>query len=135
MIVVDTNIIAYLLIPSDRTEQAAQALRQDPEWSAPLLWRSELRNALAQYIRRESLSLEDALRIVEHAEALMAGGEHTVPSVEVLRLASTSGCTAYDCEFVALARDLDVPLVTVDRQVLAKFPETAIELGDYVSSS
>ncbi len=41
MIVVDTHIIGYLYLSSERTEQAEQALLKDAAWVAPLLWRSE----------------------------------------------------------------------------------------------
>jgi len=53
MIVVDTNIIGYLYLTSDRSAQAEQALLKDPAWAAPLPWRSELRNVLARYIRNQ----------------------------------------------------------------------------------
>jgi len=51
----------------------------------------------------------------------------------VLELAVRSRCTAYDCEFVALAKQLGVPLVTSDRQVLAAFPETAVSPDAFAS--
>jgi predicted nucleic acid-binding protein len=63
MIVVDTNIIGYLYLTSERSRQAEQALRQDPQWAAPLLWRSEFRNVLALYLRRKILSLDIAQQI------------------------------------------------------------------------
>ena len=125
MIVVDTNLIGYLLLPSERSEQAELVLRRDPAWAAPLLWRSELRNVLAVQVRSGRLSLEHAFVVMKQAEELMHGREYAVVSLDVLRLASSSHCTAYDCEFVALAQDLGVGLVTVDRQVLAAFPRLA----------
>ena len=131
MIVVDTNVIAYLLLPGDRTSQARAALRQDSEWVAPLLWRSEFRNILALYLRQKHLSLDDALQFMREAEMLMQGGEYTVASSGVLGLAASSQCSAYDCEFVALAQELGVPLVTSDRRMLAKFPATAISLNRF----
>lgn len=134
MIVVDTNIIGYLYLSSERTEQAERALLKDPEWVAPLLWRSEFRSVLAQYIRRGILKLEEAEEIMAEAQALMVGQEYEVVSSDVLRLATRSGCTAYDCEFVALAQELGVILVTVDREILREFPDIAVGLDEYVEA-
>ncbi len=128
MIVVDTNVVAYLLLESERTAQAERALALDPEWTAPLLWRSELRNVLATQVRGGLLAAGEARRLQAEAERLLAGGEYGVASADVLELAAASGCSAYDCEFVALARDLGVPLVTVDRDLLAAFPDRTVPL-------
>jgi predicted nucleic acid-binding protein len=133
MIVVDTNIIGYLYLTSDNSWLAEQALLKDPLWSAPLLWRSELRNVLALYIRKELLSLVEAQQVMEEASSLMRDREYEVTSYQVLNLAAASSCSAYDCEFVALAKDLDVPLVTTDKQILKQFPGNAISLEAYVS--
>ena len=75
MIVVDTNIIAYLYLSGDRSAQAERAFLKDPKWAAPLLWRSELRNVLAFYLRQRLLALEDTLQIMEQAEGLLHGRE------------------------------------------------------------
>lgn len=128
MIVVDTNIIAYLFLAGPRASQAEQLLRQDREWAAPLLWRSEFRNVLAGYIRRELLSTEEAGEVMRGAESLMTGNEYAVTSDHVLRLVALSDCSAYDCEFVALAEDLQVRLVTVDNRIIAGFPAVAVKL-------
>ncbi len=134
MIVVDTNLIGYLYLTSEHSQQAEQALRKDPIWAAPVLWRSEFRNVLAMYIRQGRLPLEDAHQIMNEALGLMYGQEYEVTSLRVLSLAASSTCSAYDCEFVALAQDLNLPLVTVDRQILYQFPETAISLGSFVAT-
>jgi predicted nucleic acid-binding protein len=130
MIVVDTNIIAYLYLPTELTGHAERLLETDPEWVAPLLWRSEFRNVLALYLRKGLLTLADAVRIQDEAEALLAEQEYSTVSRDVLGLVAASSCSAYDCEFVALARTLKVKLVTMDRKILAEFPETAISLED-----
>jgi len=132
MIVVDTNIIGYLYLNSNRSEQAEKALLKDAEWAAPILWRSELRNVLAQYLRREILSFEDVVRIMGEATRLMNGKEYEVASMDVLQLVRESTCSAYDCEFIALAKSLKVPLVTVDKQILRKFPQETIALEEFV---
>jgi predicted nucleic acid-binding protein len=128
MIVVDTNIIGYLFLSSERSLMAERALRKDNEWAAPTIWRSEMRNVLALYMRKNIIRLEHAQGIMNGALELMRGREYEVSSYEVLRLASESKCSAYDCEFISAANDLKVPLITVDKQLLRKFPAVAVSL-------
>lgn len=129
MIVVDTNVISYLLLPTPMTSAAEALYRSDAEWNAPLLWRSELRNVLALYLRKGLLALDSALALQERAEDLFEGREFQVNSTTVLSLAQSTGCSAYDCEFVALAEDLGTRLYTADRRLLQTFPEIAVALG------
>lgn len=108
MIVVDTNVIAYLLLPSVWTTAAEKLFQNDRDWAMPVLWRSELRNILTGYVRRGALSLESAIEI-QHA-------------------AQERGCTAYDCEFVALAQQTQSQLYTMDSKVLKAFAGLATPL-------
>lgn len=133
MIVVDTNVLGYLYIPAAQTEMAEQVFLKDPEWLAPRLWRSELRNVLALYLRRSLLQLEDALAIMSQAERMMAGREVEAPSFQILSLAQASGRSAHDCEFVAVAEELGAPLVTADQQLVRAFPEIAASLDDFLA--
>lgn len=126
MIVADTNLVAYLVLPGEHTGEAESVLIKDAAWAAPVLWRSELRNVLASYVRTGRLALDHALEMAEKAEELLATREFTVPTRDVLLLAAASGCAAYDCEFVVLARELGVPLITSDRALLEAFPDTAM---------
>ena len=121
MIVVDTNVVAYLLLRGPQTAAAEALLEAQPTWAAPPLWRSEWRNVLCGYLRRGSLSLEQVIALQEQAETLVIGHEEPVQSEAVLRLAASSGCSAYDCEFVSAAQQLDAPLVTADRALLKAF--------------
>ncbi len=131
MIVVDTNVIGYLFLSSDQSLLAEQALQKDIEWAAPILWRSEFRNVLTLYMRKNILNLEQARIIMDSALKLLKGREYQVPSTEVLRFASESKCYAYDCEFIAVATDLKVPLLTVDKQLLREFPSIAVSLSNF----
>jgi predicted nucleic acid-binding protein len=134
VIVVDTNILAYVFFKGEHTELAEAARYQDSHWVAPYLWRSEFRNVLAQYLRRRIITLQNGRQIMNRAAKMMRGREYHVPSLYILNLIAESTCTAYDCEFVALARDLEVPLVTTDRQILKEFPSIAISLGAFLAS-
>ena len=126
MIVVDTNIIGYLYLSTDYSAQVSRLLSAAPDWVAPPLWHSELRNVLIMYIRHNRLTLPDTQLIMKKAESLMAGKTYPVDSAFVLSLAASSSCAAYDCEFVALAQDLSVPLLTFDKKTLREFPDTAV---------
>lgn len=127
MIVVDTNILVGFLIPGEGTSAAARVFAKDPEWIAPLLLRSEFRNVLATLVRRRVIDSDSALLIMEEAERILDGNEFPVNSAEVLALSESSACSVYDCEYVALAQMLRIPLVTLDREVLAAFPKLAVD--------
>lgn len=129
MIVVDSNVVAYLYLPGEFTPAAETLLGSDPDWAAPVLWRSEFRNILAGYMRRKSLSLEQAAALQAEAEELLTGCEYEVDSRSVLELVRDSDCSAHDCEFIALAYKLGTKLVTMDKKLLKSFPSRAVALN------
>lgn len=122
MIVVDTNVVAYLYLPGEHSAAAEALLEGDSEWMVPILWRSEFRNILAGYMRRGRLTFEEACTVQREAEGLLDGSEFEVDSLRVLELVRDSDCSAYDCEFVALAMALRTKLVTMDSKLLRAFP-------------
>lgn len=128
MIVVDTNVLAHLYLPTEFTTHAEALLEHDPEWVAPVLWRSEFRSILAGYLRRKTLAFDDARALQAEAESLLAGNEHEVDSQRVLEFVRDTDCSAYDCEFAALALRLDVKLVTMEARLLRAFPKFAVPL-------
>ena len=132
MIVADANLLAYLVLPGERTEEAETVLLTDPAWVVPVLWLSELRSVVGQYVRRGDLSITQAIAALERAETVIAGRESAVDSRAVLELSQRSKCSTYDCEYVALAADLGVVLVTADGAVLRAFPKIAIAPSAFV---
>ena len=133
MIVADTNLIVHLGIRSEWTSIAEQVFDKDPEWHAPVLWRSEFRSTLASHLRAGLMTYEHALDAMDEAERFMLDrGDHWVDSTAVLSLVAESTCSAYDCEFVALARHLGAPLITSDSQLLREFPGVATAPAEFV---
>ncbi len=132
MIVVDSNIICYLYIEGEFTSKCEKLLQKDNNWIAPLLWKSEFRNVLSFYYRKEILSQNDILQIIEEAESLMKQKEFDVNSQSVIDFVTQSNLSAYDCEFIALANEFDVPLVTTDQKIIKTFPKIAYHLKDYI---
>ena len=128
MIVVDSNVLAYLYLPGEFTAAAETLMERDPDWNAPVLWRSEFRNILAGYLRRGQLTFGQTHALQSEAEDLLRGGEYEVDSRSVLELVRDSECSAYDCEFVALAMKLGTRLVTMDGKVLRSYPDISVPL-------
>ena len=132
MIVVDSNVVAYCWVNGPLTAIAQRVQTTDSEWHVPILWRSEMRSILTGYLRDGSLSAEQVTRLMTSAEESFLGREHIVPSDKVFRLAGETRLSAYDCEFVALASTLDIPLVTADKAVLKAFPDRALTMSDFL---
>jgi predicted nucleic acid-binding protein len=134
VIVVDTQVLWYSVHEGAFTALAKQVAAKDAEWVAPPLWRSEFRNTVAGYMRRDGFTLDEALEALQRAQALVAVEEN--PESEwILGLVARSRCTAYDLEFVALAQAAGIKLVTNDRQILDSFPGIAVSLESFAGGS
>lgn len=131
MIVADSNVIVYLAIQGEKTALAAQAFEKDNQWVSPLLWRSEFLSVVALHIRKGILSTAQARQVVDNARNLIQL-EYEVDPQRVLDLITSSKCSAYDCEFVALAKELDISVLTEDHQILQEFPEVAVSLAGFL---
>jgi predicted nucleic acid-binding protein len=132
MIVVDSDVVCSYAIPSPKTALADRLRTQDSHWCVPPLWRSEFRNVLLGQVRRGAMDLSQAQELVDLTEAMLRETEYAVDSRAVLARGMESGCTAYDCEYIALAEDLGVQLVTSDKQILVAFPDRAVALEEYL---
>lgn len=134
MIVADANLLAYVVMPGERTAEAEAVLAKDPAWVAPALWRSELRSVVHKYIVRGDLTIARAVSLLGQLDEVIGGREDDVDAEDVLALASRSKCSTYDCEYVALAKTLSVPLVTTDRAILKAFPALAMTPAEFLAA-
>jgi predicted nucleic acid-binding protein len=130
VIVADVNVIAYLWIPGEMTGLAERALRKDSEWVVPQLWKSEFRNVLAQYYRKGLMDQSLMDRCLQGSESMVRA--YAIPSSLVVKKVVQSTCSAYDCEYAALAESLNIKLVTADKQICTQFPEIAVDLRQFV---
>ena len=130
MIVVDTDVMVSLLLGGEHGEEAARLFERDPEWAAPVILTSELRNVLLGYVRRGVLTADEARGMSEDAAAVLGGRTATVSDGETLDTALECDLSAYDAEFVVLARTLGVRLVTLDGGILSGAGDVAVGLGE-----
>jgi predicted nucleic acid-binding protein len=129
VIVVDANVITYLVLKGDFSSECEALFLSDCEWAAPQLWRDELCNVLATYERRGLLSRTDALRAFSNAQEVIAGNQFDMRPERILGVASRTQCSGYDAQYIALAEDLGIHLFTFDRKILSSVPELARRPG------
>ena len=131
MIVVDANIIAYRFIEGDKTNFACRLQKKDGEWAVPLLWRHEFLNVLATVCKAGVIDISEACGIWRAAIQVLAGFEHEVPHEKALCCAVNSRISAYDAQYITLARALSCPCVTEDARLCKTFPGIAISMCDF----
>ena len=127
MIVADSNLIASCVLKTEATPAALALLARDPDWRVPRLWRYEMLNILATMIKAKRLVRGDAESIYRQLLETLRSNEKDPEPSSVLSLVAQYGISGYDAHFVALARDLGVKLYTQDKELLKKFPETAVK--------
>lgn len=131
MIVVDVNVVAYLLIRGDKSPLARAVLSRDAHWQLPGMWRHEFVNVLTTYVRAGRLTQDRAQRILESAEGLFSGVTVTMTPRRVLETACRHGISGYDAEYVALAETLAVRCVTEDSQLRKKVSRITVSMEEF----
>lgn len=132
MIVADTNVVAAVVIPGAALPDALAARSRDRDWIAPRLLESELLNALSKYVVvAKTLDRDEAVKAFRRGLSLVHIPQHQIDPVDVLNVRVRSGLTSYDAEFVALAIDRNLRLVTLDAQVLNAYPGVAVSLAEF----
>ena len=134
MIVVDTNVVAAVVIRGATIDDAFAARARDREWIAPRLLASELLNALSKYlVIAKSLDRDDAVKAFRRGLALVEFPADQGDAVDILNVCTRSGLTSYDAEFVALAIERNTRLVTLDNGILNAYPQIAVSLADFAA--
>jgi len=126
MVVVDVNVLVYLLIEGDQTKQVSDLLKREPEWVAPRLWRDELINVFCTYERLGRANRSENLRRLSLAEQVISK-TYDIPAGKIFEVAQKSGCSGYDSQYLALAEELGIPLFTFDKQILSAAPNSAFK--------
>lgn len=125
--VVDTNVVAYYLLGTERfASETHDFWRAVEQPLAPAHWQAELASVLWMAIRAGALPTDEGHRRLDFASRLRIRAR-PIGSLwqAALTLSLNSGVSPYDTLFVALAQSQDVPLATFDKQVLKAFPGVA----------
>ncbi len=133
MIVVDTNVIAYLMIKGEFTNDANKVFKKNSDWIAPSLWKHEFLNVLTTLVNTKRAKLNNVISYFKITNKLFPklGKE---PNYEhVITISANYKISAYDAQFVSLAMNLDIPLITQDNQLLEKFPDISQTMKQFIS--
>lgn len=134
MIVVDTNIIAYRFIIGDKTDLACEVEQKDGDWIVPALWRSEFLNVLATSVRGRIVDIDEARSLWRSAMHVLATRERVVLYEKALECAVGFSVSAYDAQYITLARTLNVVCVTEDAKMIKTFPDSAMSMRSFLAS-
>jgi len=133
VVVVDTNVLAYLLIEGDRTAAAQALYARDADWRSESFLLVEFSNMLATYVRNGRLDAEAETALLAAADRTLTGTV-SLPHPRALEVALELGVSAYDARFLAVARGLGVKLVTEDAKLRAAAPALTQSLTDAIAA-
>lgn len=127
MIVADTNLVAAFILRGAATAAAFAVRARDRNWVAPRLLRSELLGALSKYVViSRSLDRDEAVKAYRRGLNLVEFPEDSSDPVDVFNICASSGLTSYDAEFVAIALERNIKLVSLDSAILKAHPDIAM---------
>lgn len=129
MLLVDTNVLAYLLIEGDRTPAAQALYERDPDWRSEAFILVEFSNVLATYVRTRALTAEESLELLARAQAMMpslasCSHAHALETAAQLRI------SAYDGRFISVAKDLGLKLITEDAKLRTAAPRWTLSIDE-----
>jgi predicted nucleic acid-binding protein len=128
MIVVDTNVVAYFVIPGAHTALAESLRAREIDWRVPTLFLHEWLSVLTSYVRKRLLNRDEALRAYKRGISLVRIDQSAPDALRIINLHLASGCSSYDCEFVATAENLGAKLITFDKEIVRAFPTIAVDV-------
>lgn len=129
MTLVDTNVLAYLLIEGDRTAAAQALYARDSDWHSEGFIMVELSNILATYVRAQAMTHKQGLALLASAHGLMPALTN-LAHAQALETATEFAISAYDARFITLAKQMQTKLVTEDVKLRAAVPAWTISLSD-----
>jgi predicted nucleic acid-binding protein len=128
VLLIDTNILVYLMMQGDRTPAAQQLYERDADWRSEGFVMVEFSNVLATCVRIKALAAEQAMKLLQDALVLLPVLTD-VTHAQALETATQFGISANDARFIALAKQMRVKLVTEDTKLQAAVPSWTVSLA------
>ena len=135
MLLVDTNVVAYLLIEGDYTEAAQELHTRDSDWRSEAFLLVEFTNVLVSSIARKRMTLSMAEDFLVKVCSLFDGKLGRIPHASVLAIATRHRVSAYDARFLSLADQLGSRLITEDARLRAAAPALTQSLAEALAAA
>lgn len=134
VLLVDTNIVANLLLDGPQSPAARALYARDPDWASEPLLFIELTNVLVTGLRQKRLSSVQAEAALTRAHAMLDGYLHHTPDRQVLAVAARYGISGYDARFICVALVIGSLLVTEDATLRRKAPDATRSMAEALSA-
>ena len=133
MIVVDANVLAYLMIEGDKTALAQEVYDRDSDWLVPPILEHEFANIMTTYARRDRGEIARYRILLKQALSIVQCSPTALDMPLVVDFAVSHGLTSYDAEYAFLAQMTGLPLVTEDARVIQSVPAIAKSMKDFLA--
>jgi predicted nucleic acid-binding protein len=135
MLLVDTNVVAHLLIEGDHTKAARELRTRDSDWRSEAFLLVEFTNVLVSSIARKRMTLSMAEDCLAKVFSLFDGKLGRIPHASVLAIATRHRVSAYDARFLSLADQLGSRLITEDARLRAAAPALTQSLAEALAEA
>jgi predicted nucleic acid-binding protein len=129
VVLVDTNILAYLMIEGDRTAAAQKLFERDSDWCSEAFVMVEFSNVIATYVGVGALTQAQGTKLLAEAQTHLPTLNNVV-NTQALETAMQFGISAYDARFISLAKQLKQKLITEDAKLRVAVPAWTISLAE-----
>ena len=134
--VIDTNVVAYLLLGTESViDEARACFGAVSHPIAPAHWEAELTNVVWMAVRAGILPAAEGPVRLSLARRLGMESMATATLCQGALLRSvSSGVAVYDTLFVELAARTGCPLLTFDKALIKAFPKVAMRPRDVLTA-
>jgi len=123
MIVADVNIVVNLFLEGNHSEKAGALYENDPNWVLPDIWIHEMTNVLSTYVKHGGLDRSMSMELLNSSLDYFLPATVSLPMDGVLACSLDYNISAYDAEYIYLAREKNIPLITVDKRLIRSIPD------------
>lgn len=131
-LIVDASVALKWLVPESDSAKAEAIVANDETLHAPHFLMLETVNACWKNWRKQLIDKQVALEASSKLKGLIDAWHHDENLIDnAARLAVELQHPIFDCIYLALARQLDLPIVTADRRLLEVGSGFTISLDDW----